>query len=320
MAGDLRRMKIAAIDIGTNTLLLLVAEIDDGGRLTVLAEEQETPRLGRNVDATGRLDSAVFPVAASVLDRYLRAASSLGVDRVTAVATSALRNAANSDEFISKVKIATGLGIRVIGGDEESELTYLGAASGLDPGDGEPVVLDIGGGSTEICYRYPGRVNGGRGLKRYSFGIGSVGITERYFRDIPPTAAQIRTARTHVIEELSDVVNTGFPGYTPVGVAGTATTLAGLLLGLDTYDREAIDGLRLSREKLSAITSRLLGSTPAEIRAMSGLTAGREDILAAGALILSTVAEHFGFLSVRVSTRGLRYGMVIREWESSKEM
>jgi exopolyphosphatase/guanosine-5'-triphosphate,3'-diphosphate pyrophosphatase len=312
-------MKIAAIDVGTNTILLLVAEIDAAGRVTVLAEEQQAPRLGRRVDATGRLDHAVFPAVTSILDGYLRTASSHGADRVVACATSAVRDAVNREEFISKVKLSTGLGIRVIGGAEESELTYAGAVSGLGPGEGEAVVLDIGGGSTEICYRRPGRTNGGPGLMRYSLDIGSVRITERYFTESPPAAAGIATARERILEELAQVANTGLSGYTLVGVAGTATTMAGILLGLGKYDREAIEGFRMSREKLATVTARLLGSTPAGILAMSPMAAGREDILAAGALILSTVAEHFRFPGIRVSTRGLRYGIAIREWERERK-
>ncbi len=311
-------MKVAAIDIGTNTILLLVAEIDGGGRITVLAEEQETPRLGRSVDATGRLDPAAGPGVTAILDRYRRIASSHGVDRVVACATSAFRDATNRAEFIDRVKLSTGIGIEVITGEEESELTYAGAAGALGPADGDPVVLDIGGGSTEFCYRRPGRLNGGRALQRYSLDIGSVRITERFFRESPPDRAQISSAKRWIIEEIGAVANPGFSAYTLVAVAGTATTLAGLLMGLDRYDREAIEGFRLSGEKLSSVGERLLASTPREILAMSPMAAGREDILAAGALILSTVAEHFRFPFIRVSTRGLRYGIAVREWERSR--
>ncbi len=311
-------MRVAAIDIGTNTILLLVAEIDGEGRMTVLAEEQETPRLGRSVDATGRLDPAVGPAVTSILDRYRRIAASHGADRVIACATSALRDATNRGDFIDKVKLSTGIGIEVITGEEESELTYTGAAGALAPADGDPVVLDVGGGSTEFCFRRPGRLNGGRALERYSLDIGSVRIAERYFRTSPPDRAQVASARRWIVEEIGAVVNPGFSAYTLVAVAGTATTLAGLLLGLDRYDREAIEGFRLSGEKLSSVGARLLASTPREILAMSPLAAGREDILAAGVLILSTVSEHFRFPSIRVSTRGLRYGIAFREWERGR--
>jgi len=312
-------MRVASIDIGTNSILLLVAEFDAAGGLTVLAEEEETPRIGRRVDDTGRIDTGVFPVVTSILDRYLRRASDLGADRVAACATSAVRDAVNRHEIVDRVRLATGIVIRVITGIEESELTYIGAGSGLPPGAGDPIVLDIGGGSTELCYRQRGQVNGGRGLKRYSFDVGSVRLSERFFREVPAGRDRIESARMRVLEDLAEVVNTGFSGYALVGVSGTVTTLAALLLGLDVFDGAAIEGFMLSREKLSPLCARLLSSAPGEIRAMSGVTAGREDILGAGALILLTVMEHFGFPAVRVSTRGLRYGIAVREWERWRE-
>jgi exopolyphosphatase/guanosine-5'-triphosphate,3'-diphosphate pyrophosphatase len=315
MAGDLRPVRLAGIDIGTNTVLLLVAEIGPDGRLAALAEEQETPRLGRELDASGRIHTAGFSMLAAVLGRYREIALSHGVERITACATSAVRNATNRDELLAYVLENIGVAIEVIDGPTEAELTFRGALSGPAGLPADPAVLDIGGGSTELSYARRGATNGGRAVTRVSMEIGSVRLTERYLRHSPPLPGEVASARTRILEELAQVVNTGFEYYTLIGVAGTATTLAGLNLGLPVFVREAIDGCRISAAEIHAMTRRLLSLDAGAIRSLSGLTAGREDILAAGSLILSTVVEHLGFRGMQVSTRGLRHGIVLREWE-----
>lgn len=315
MAGDLRPVRIAGIDIGTNTALLLVADVDAAGRITTLAEAQETPRLGRDVDRSGRIAPAGFEKLAAVLDGYSEISRSHGAERIVACATSAVRDAGNREELLAFIRERCRIGIEVIDGATEALLTYRGALTGPSAGVQDPVVLDIGGGSTELCHAPRGATNGGRILTAVSLDIGSVRLTERYFRHSPPLPEEVAAARDRITEDLAQVVNPGFGHYALVAVAGTATTLAGLHLGLDAFDREKIDGCAIPAQVVHAMAARLLSMDAAGIGALSGLTAGREDILAAGALILSAIAGHFGFRDVRVSTRGLRHGIVLREWE-----
>ncbi len=315
MAGDLRPVRLAGIDIGTNTVLLLVAEIAPRGRVTPLAEEQEMPRLGTDVDSTGKIRAAGFDTLGLVLNRYRAIALSHGVTRITACATSAVRNASNREELLRYIREAAGIHIEVIDGATEADLTFRGVLSGPGGDWTDPAVLDIGGGSTELCYAQRGATNGNRTLTRVSMEIGSVRLTERYLRHSPPLAAEIATARARIVEEIAQIVNTGFGYYALIAVAGTATTLAGLHLGLPGFDRERIDGCGIPAGAVHAMASRLLGMDAGAIRSLSDMTAGREDILPAGALILSTIVNHFGFQGISVSTRGLRYGIVLRDWE-----
>ncbi len=315
MAGDLRAVTLAAVDIGTNTALLLVASVDAAGRITTLADEVETPRLGRNVDASGTILPAGIASLETIVARYAAKAKSLGAGRIVACATSAVRDASNREELRRRVLGSAGVEIEVIDGATEADLTFRGALSGPGSAWSDPAVLDIGGGSTELCYAQRGATNGDRTLTAVSLPIGSVRLTERYFRHSPPLPAEVSSARMRILEELAPVVNTGFGAYTLVAVAGTATTLAGLHLGLPGFDRDAIDGCALPPEAVHAQTSRLLSMETGAIRALSTMTAGRADILPAGALILSSIVGHFGFREIRVSTRGLRYGIVLREWK-----
>ncbi len=315
MAGDRRAVTLAAIDIGTNTVLLLVATVDAAGRVVTLADEVETPRLGREVDASGTILPGGIAALESIVARYAATARSLGAGRIAACATSAVRDAANREELRGRIRGATGVEIEVIDGATEADLTFRGALSGPGSAWKDPAVLDIGGGSTELCYARRGATNGDRKLTAVSLSIGSVRLTERYFRHSPPLDGEVASARTRILEELAPVINAGFGDYTLVAVAGTATTIAGLHLGLPDFDREKIDGCTLPPEAVHAHASRLLSMETGTIRALSPMTAGRADILPAGALILSSIVGHFRFRDIRVSTRGLRHGIVLREWK-----
>ncbi|HLF14412.1 MAG TPA: Ppx/GppA phosphatase family protein [Bacteroidota bacterium] len=308
-------MRLAGIDIGTNTVLLLVAEIGAGGRVTALAEEQEIPRLGRDVDRSGKISAAGFEALGLALNRYRAIALSHGVTRITACATSAVRDASNREDLLGYIRGAAGMDIEVIDGATEADLTFRGVLSGREGDWADPAVLDIGGGSTELCYARRGATDGDRTLTRVSMEIGSVRLTERFFRHSHPLAGEIATARAWIVEELARIVNPGFGDCTLIAVAGTATTLAGLHLGLPEFNPAKIDGCRIPAGAVRAMASRLFSMNAGAIRALSTMTAGREDILAAGALILSTIVDHFGVREIRVSTRGLRYGIVLREWK-----
>lgn len=311
----LSTMILAGIDIGTNTVLLLVAEVLRGKGLVPLAEEQRTPRLGRNMERDGRIRPEVFGTLAKILREYKAIAISRGASRISCCATSAVRNAANRKELLEHIKAEVGLEVEIIDGLTEGELTYRGVTGGAPMTGTGPVVLDIGGGSTEFCY--PGREesDGENTLRRHSVETGSVRLTERFFGRTPPSAEQVARSRESLGEDLRSLPVSELAGRTLLGVAGTVTTLACIDLRLTDFDANAVEGHVMSRENISDIAGMLLGMTPPEVRSLSGATAGREDVLAAGALILDEAVRRCGFPELTVSTRGLRHGIVQRDRE-----
>lgn len=324
-------MRIASIDIGTNTVLLLVADVDENGTIHLVEHQQRLPRLGKDVDKNGRIHVSAFDRVAWIVNEYKNFSVQLGAQKIIACATSAVRDASNRDEFISFIKSATGISVEVLSGNDEGLLTYNGALSGLQNLNKPVCVIDIGGGSTEITFPdgsrriQPSNGNQERNLKvattaisalqRYSLQVGSVRITERFFKHTPPLDSEIQSTIQFMIEEFAQVRNPGFSSYQLVAVAGTATTLACLDQGLDEFEIEKVSGYKMSREKVIQWAIKLSTMTPEQIRSLSNTTDGRADILTAGVLILNEAMKHFGFESVIVSERGLRYGMIIREWE-----
>jgi exopolyphosphatase/guanosine-5'-triphosphate,3'-diphosphate pyrophosphatase len=187
-------MIVAAIDIGTNTLLLLVAEIDEHGTMRQLEHQQRLPRLGKDVDRTGAIGASAFDRIAWIVQEYKHLAQQLHADRIVACATSAVRDASNRDEFRDFLEKNTGIAVEILSGDEEAVLAYRGALSGIKRA-GPFVVVDIGGGSTQLIYQQPGGGNGNAVLHRFSLQIGAVRLTERNFKHDPPLPAEIESAR-----------------------------------------------------------------------------------------------------------------------------
>jgi exopolyphosphatase/guanosine-5'-triphosphate,3'-diphosphate pyrophosphatase len=306
-------MRIASIDIGTNTVLLLVAEVEAGGTIVPIANEQRLPRLGRDVDHRQRISIGAYDRIAWIVQEYTNLALQYRADRIVACATSAVRDASNREEFLAYIKSATGIDVEVLTGEEEAELSYRGTVNGFPHLTRTAVVLDIGGGSTEMSYPLPGSHNGNSRLVHYSMQIGAVRLTERYLKHSPPAPTEIDSAREFIIEELSPVRNPGFAQYQLVGVAGTVTTLACLDQHLTDFDVERVSGYRLGFERVAEWFGRLSSMASTEIRSLSRATEGREDILTAGVLILNVVMRNFGFQDVLVSERGLRHGLALRE-------
>jgi exopolyphosphatase/guanosine-5'-triphosphate,3'-diphosphate pyrophosphatase len=307
-------MIVAGIDIGTNTLLLLVAEIDENGRVRQLEHQQRLPRLGKDVDRMGAIQVSAFDRIAWIVQEYRNIAQQFHAEEIVACATSAVRDASNRDEFTKFIEKGTGIRVEILTGDEEAVLTYKGALSGINR-PGPFVVLDIGGGSTELIFQQPGGGNGNAVLHRYSLQIGAVRLTERFFKHDPPLPEEIESAKSLIIEEVSQVRNPGFQGVILVGVAGTVTTLACIDQGLAEFELEKVAGFTLTDAHVARLLSQLTGMNSREISALSAATSGRADILTAGTLILHEVMAHFRFPSVVVSERGLRFGLVLREWE-----
>ncbi len=300
-------MKVAAIDIGTNTALLLVASVDGGGSITPTLDEERIPRLGKGVDGRRALQQDSMRRVLRVLEEYLQLSALHEPDTVILAATSAVRDANNRNEFRELVRAHTGFDLEILGGEEEARWTYLGARSGITGSD-LMTVIDIGGGSTEII------VGDHEGIRTaISLDIGSVRLTERYFTHDPPSREELETAR-HSIREAFRACP-GLSASALIGVAGTAVALA--LLDQDTADvrRDVVNGYRLRVQRMDSLLQQIQTMPSGNIRTLNTFLAGREDIIVAGALILREFMRMGGFHDVITSSRGLRYGLVLREWK-----
>ncbi|MCL3776831.1 MULTISPECIES: exopolyphosphatase [unclassified Actinomyces] len=281
--------RVAAIDCGTNTIRLLVADLlpgpDGAPRLAPLVRENEIVRLGQGVDRTGRLDERALARTLAVVDDYATRLRALGAERVRFVATSATRDAENRAVFVDGVRERLGTEPEVVSGDEEARLSFCGALSGAHgTAQTTRLVVDLGGGSTELV------LGTDAPAAACSMDTGSVRVTERYLADGVTPAAEA-AARAHV-RDLLDAAGRSVPverATELVGLAGTITTITAHALGLRAFDPEALDGARLSVEDTLASCEAVLHSTPAERESWGYLRPGRRDVIAAGALVWSEV-------------------------------
>jgi exopolyphosphatase/guanosine-5'-triphosphate,3'-diphosphate pyrophosphatase len=293
--------RVAAIDCGTNSIRLLIAEPDGSGGLNDLKRRLEIVRLGQGVDATGEFHPDALRRTFAAVDDYaeLIKKAEVPVEKVHFVATSAARDAKNRDRFLLGIKERLGVQADVISGETEARLSFMGALSRVTP-DGEPVlVMDIGGGSTELITGSAA----GELHSAISLDIGSVRVTERFLRQNPVADDDLERATTYVDELLAgsgvDFDSIG----TWIGVAGTATTLAGVYLELERYDRERVHGARIPVPAIAELLNRLAGLTVEEIRALPSMHPGRADVITGGALVETRVAKrlHVGELIVSES-------------------
>ena len=298
-------MRVAAIDCGTNSIRLLVADVVDG-RVIDLARRTEIVRLGEGVDRSGRLAEAALARTRKALLGYAAEIAELGIARVRMCATSASRDASNAADFRDMVHGVLGVDPEVITGDEEARLSFAGAVAGLTA---EPpfLIVDIGGGSTEF-------VTGGTGVEHaISMDIGCVRMTERHLHDDPPTAAQIEAA-TRDITAAVDTALAAVPGRdarTLVGLAGSVTTVAALVLGLPAYDAGRIHHARIGRDEVAKVTADLLGRTVPQRLTLPVMHPGRADVIGAGALILRTIMERSGHAAVVASEHDILDGIAL---------
>jgi exopolyphosphatase/guanosine-5'-triphosphate,3'-diphosphate pyrophosphatase len=303
---------IAVIDIGTNTVLLLVAQLDEEGHITPLAYEQRVPRLGKGVDAHRNLQPDAMTRAVGVLREFSEILNPFRPSTTIVCGTSAIRDAANRDAFTALVKQAAGYDLEVLSGEDEAYWTYRGAISGI-PEITQATVVDIGGGSTEITIGDRERI-----LSSVSLNIGSVRLTERLFAHDPPTDPELERAIELVENELARCSTFNFRASVLVGVAGTATSLAILAQGLRDFSAQAVMGYRMSAATVEHLFGTLRAMKTQDIRALSAIMEGRADVITAGTLILREVMMHFRFEEMIVSERGVRYGLAIREWEKQR--
>jgi len=301
-------VKIASIDLGTNTALLLIARVEKD-KVIPLHNAQIILRLGRNIDASGLIQKEVFDKVLNAIIEFKTIAENFNVDKIIAIGTSALRDAKNGDQLIEFIYQKTGIKIRVISGEEEARLTYFGAVSGLDHKilNSKITVIDIGGGSTEI-------INGlGFEIKNLaSLNIGTVRITEKFFKHFPPLEEEIKYARDFINNEFEKINDKfDFADSTLVGVAATVTTIAAYDLRLETYDGEKVNMHEMRFETIDEIYNKFKKLSIDEIKKIPQISKGREDVIFAGILILRDFMKKFKFDIIIASDRGVRYGAIL---------
>lgn len=296
-------MRVATLDVGTNSVLLLVAEGDENGRPRALLERMEITRLGRGVDRTGVLDGAALGDTLDAIRRFADEARSLGAVRIAATATSAARDARNGSRLVDGAA-ALGVPVEIISGDREAQLAWRAAAADFLPHGNAPLgVADIGGGSTELV------VGDRDGVRfRRSFDVGSVRLTERYVRGDPPEPDALRRLDEALANALADVPKLP-AGSRVVGIAGTFTTLAAIALGLRDYDSRRVHGLELTQPELDRIADELAASTLERRLAMPGLHPKRADVIVAGARLAAALVRRIGVDRLTIGDRGVKWGL-----------
>jgi exopolyphosphatase / guanosine-5'-triphosphate,3'-diphosphate pyrophosphatase len=295
-------MKVAAVDIGTNTVRLLLGAVEDGS-LDTGWRRTEITRLGRGVDQNRQFDPEARSLTLGVLAEYRRAADAYGAERRAAFATSATRDADDREEFLTLASDAFGARPEVISGEREAEFSFSGVRSSLQT-TGAILVIDLGGGSTEFVY--------GVSAVEYSksIDIGSVRVTERWLSAGPVTNEQLEEVRAEVAAELSPLAIPGAPAVV-VGVAGTFTTLASVHLGLDVYDPDVVHGTALRLSDLLRLVERLAAMSVEEIAQIPTVPAGRADVLLGGAIVAQAALARVGAAQITVSAADLLDGMAL---------
>jgi exopolyphosphatase/guanosine-5'-triphosphate,3'-diphosphate pyrophosphatase len=296
----------AAIDCGTNAIRLLIAAVDSN-KVSDRLREMRTVRLGEGVDATGEFSNMALERTFAACREYAELLMQYEIKELRFVATSASRDVSNRDVFITGVKEILGVEPEVISGDQEAELSYRGALSGLDV-KGSVLVADIGGGSTEFVTTLADR-----SLVSESVNIGCVRMTERYLQSDPPTQQEVEAATREIRNQIELIART-VPIRTEttfIGLAGSVTTVAAMALGLHEYDADLIHGSALSMEEVDAVTNEMLHMTRAQRAELGFMHPGRVDVIGGGALVLRESMRLLGFTQVVVSEKDLLDGVVI---------
>lgn len=303
--------KIATIDIGTNSVLLTVAEQQSDGTWRALCEEAHITRIGEGLGANPGFLPHAMERTAALLEQYLKRCKEFHIDQIIAVGTAAFRRAVNARDFVAQIEKQLGISIEIISGEREAELSYLAASH--DFGD-DLLVMDIGGGSTEFIWRHPPQ------LQALSLPLGSVVLHERLVSSDPISESDFIQLQTYIMTELLNVQGSRWGGGAAamkqtipeklVALAGTATTLAAMQLKLATYSHAEVHGTELSEADVAALLQQLRDATIEERKQIPGVEAARADIILEGTLILHETMKLFGYESVTISDRGVRWGLI----------
>ncbi|MCW8802828.1 MAG: rod shape-determining protein [Ignavibacteriaceae bacterium] len=299
-------MTIASIDIGTNTVLLLVAKVESSTRKIIpLHNEHRMPRIGQGTKQTGIITQDKLTLLFDVLKEYDSIIQRYNYDKILLTGTNAFRMSNNTEEIKEDIKKLFKYDLNVVSGEEEAEYAYLGAISNLDRPDNS-MVVDIGGSSTEIIIGEKHKI-----ISKNSLQMGSVSATEQYLKNSPPLMVELENL-SNEIKNLLLAFDKDNVTKNVIAIAGTATTLACMKLGLKEFEEKKVDKSLISFQDTKLIIKELSSLKPAEILDRYGLVMkGREDIIFAGALILYKFMEKFGIEKVAVSTRGIRYGAIV---------
>lgn len=301
-------MNVASIDIGSNTVLLLIAQINlIENDFKVLKNEYRIPRISKGLSQNNNINDYKINELMSVLEEYQSIISTYDCKYIVVKATNALRVASNSEYIIKHIKDKLNLSIEVISGEEEARLSYFGVTSYFKNQD-ELYVLDIGGGSTEII-----KGNGNRLVFRKSFPFGAVNLTEKLIENYPVSITTQKKLNFEINDKLNDLNKIANSNTTLVAVAGTPISIACMLKGLSKYDETLIEGTVIERKELEGLSTHLGTMLPADIlRKFGDIIKGREDVIYSGSVILLNVMDQLKQSKLFVSSRGLRYGSVIQ--------
>lgn len=303
-------MNIASIDIGSNTVLLLIAGIEkESKNITTILNKYEIPRIGKNLEKTGNISGEAIDNLINVLRSYDKIITEYDCEHVLVNATNAMRVAANSAEIVNMVMRKFGYTVNIIPGRHEAYLSYLGATYGKT--ESTKIVIDIGGGSTEIII--------GHGEDVYfveSIGIGVVNLTEKHCSSLPPSGQEINNISAEVIDHLArlKIENKveNIRDIEMIAVAGTPTTLSCINQNLGEYNENLVEGSVLTLDELNSLSNELAKYSPHEVLEKYGeIVKGREDVLLTGTILLQTIADNFGTREIIVSGRGMRYGAIV---------
>lgn len=293
----------AIIDIGSNSIKFFVGELSADGTITTVLDTNDIARLGEGLDKTGEISPEAMERNVASVAAFAAKAKELGADQIVSVGTMALRKAANSAQFVSKVKEACGVEVQIIPGEEEARLSYLAILSGLPIHDGELVVFDTGGGSTEFIFG-----KGTEVTKRFSVNLGAVRITENYLKSDPVTPDEVQAALAQIDKEFAEAGVDGHPTQL-VGMGGTVTSMGAVKHKMVKYDPNVIQGSTLTRSDIQEQIAEYSRRTVEQRKELPGLQPKRADVILAGACILDTITRRLGADSLTISDRGLRHGL-----------
>ncbi|MFI5236361.1 MAG: hypothetical protein ACHQLA_00310 [Ignavibacteriales bacterium] len=299
-------MIVASIDIGTNTVLLLIAEVDTKkSKLSPIFNEYRLPRIGQDTKKSGTIRPDKLKLLFEVLSEYESIIKKHNCNKVIVTGTYALRIAKNSNDIYNEIKRRFNYELNIITGNLEAEYAYLGAISGFN-GINSAMVIDIGGGSTELIFGDESKIN-----FKTSIQIGSVSATEQFFQHSPPLNAEIQKFREH-LKTLIPLEQTNSISDKVIAVAGTATTLGCMNQNLKEFSETRVEGSSLNRNDLNNLINEMCQLTAPEILNNYGqVMLGREDIILVGAIILGVIMDSFGIEKVILSSRGIRYGAIV---------
>lgn len=295
--------RVAIIDIGSNSIKFFVGEQGADGTIQTIVDKNDIARLGEGLRETGRISDEALERNAQSVAAFAAEARELGADTIVSVGTMALRSAANSADFVARVKGLCGVEVQIIPGEEEARLSYLAILSGMPVPDGDLVIFDTGGGSTEFIFGH-----GTELVNRFSVNLGAIRITEKFFADDPVKPGSTEAAIEEIDKEFAEAGVNGKP-VKVVGMGGTVTSMGAVKHKMVKYDPDVIQGSILTRADIAEQIAAYSEKTIAQRREMPGLQPKRADVILAGACILQDIVDRLGVDELTISDRGLRHGL-----------